>query len=127
MSGWLRQQPNEFFLGGEPDSARLPTPAPGRTCSAVCEPHCQLEPPAVLERDIVLPWTVAYRWTTRAARFEGRDILGFYSGTQNSCSRELLAKLFRKEFDKHIHTMTGLIAEELHWQEERRIDHILNN
>merc|ERR1711908_66070 len=77
--------------------------------------------------DIVLPWTVAYRWTTRAASFEGRNILGFYSGTQNSCSRELLAKIFRRDFETQLRTMTGFDSEDEDGGQEMRIDPILNN
>merc|ERR1711972_1114283 len=56
---------------------------------------------------IVLPWTVAFPWTERAARFGHRNILAFYTGTENSCSRKLLHEMFRNSFDEDMRRWTA--------------------
>jgi len=110
MSRWLQQQGPSFFLSsssGSTSSSTTKTVEKG-ACRAVCEEHCVLEPPSVLPDDIVLPWTVAYRWTARSYNFASRDVLLFYSGTANSCSRELLAGLFREGFGDRLKELASI-------------------
>eukprot|EP00927_Polykrikos_kofoidii_P064983 TRINITY_DN60785_c0_g1_i1.p1 TRINITY_DN60785_c0_g1~~TRINITY_DN60785_c0_g1_i1.p1 ORF type:complete len:619 (+),score=117.59 TRINITY_DN60785_c0_g1_i1:89-1945(+) len=71
-------------------------------CHASCEAHCRTWPPGALRTDIVMPWTVAYRWTSRAMRTAPRDILAFYSGTANSCSRNRMVEVFADAFQAEI-------------------------
>ncbi|CAJ1400368.1 unnamed protein product [Effrenium voratum] len=93
MSDWLRNQPEELF-SGESDFA-----AHASSCGASCELHCMMDPAPVLPQDIVLPWVVAFEWTSRAISFHQRDILVFYSGTENSCSRKRIREVFAGTFE----------------------------
>jgi len=93
MSKWLRNQPDEYFLAGS-ESFDDDT-----SCRASCSLHCTLAPPAILPQDIVLPWVIAFEWTARATSFRHRDILVFYSGTENSCSRRKLREAFTGKFE----------------------------
>eukprot|EP00928_Gymnodinium_smaydae_P056846 TRINITY_DN40156_c0_g1_i1.p1 TRINITY_DN40156_c0_g1~~TRINITY_DN40156_c0_g1_i1.p1 ORF type:complete len:547 (-),score=40.86 TRINITY_DN40156_c0_g1_i1:179-1777(-) len=97
MSTWLSHRNRGFLLDEEDTDG---SDASG--CRAACPEHCMLEPPAVLPEDIVMPWTVAFHWTHRSYSFRSRDILAFYSGTENACSRTLLVNLFRKQFEAHM-------------------------
>lgn len=91
MSDWLRSRPKGFFAAGNPGG-------PGE-CRAACPVHCVEEPPAVLPGDVVMPWTIAYHWTSRSFAFESRDIFAFFSGTANSCSRDRLLEVFRDSYE----------------------------
>ncbi|CAK9104454.1 unnamed protein product [Durusdinium trenchii] len=95
MSAWLRGQPDEYFLAG---SESVPETI-DNTCRASCRLHCMLEPPAALPQDVVLPWVVAFEWTPRATAYRQRDILVFYSGTENSCSRKKIREAFHGRFE----------------------------
>lgn len=115
MSRWLQQQLPSFFCssrsssGGSSTSKTTTTkPVERGTCRAACEEHCVLEPPSVLPDDIVLPWTISYRWTPRSYNFASRDLLVFYSGTANSCSRDMLAGLFREGFDERLKELASI-------------------
>lgn len=99
MSEWLRNQPDEYFLTG---SEEFGPSGDGNECRASCALHCKLDPPAVLPQDVVLPWVVAFEWTARATAFRQRDILVFYSGTDNSCSRRKLRKVFSGRFEQEM-------------------------
>ncbi|CAE8664553.1 unnamed protein product [Polarella glacialis] len=104
MSPWLLQQPSDMFVKRGQDELR------GRStggtahgeCRASCELHCVLDPPAVLQQDIVLPWVVAFEWTSRSRQTRDRDILAFYGGTENSCSRRDLREVFQGSLQKEL-------------------------
>jgi len=75
------------------------SPTSPSSCRAACDLHCQLTPPALLPgHDIAVPWTVAHRWVRRSDDLASRDILIFFSGTMNSCSRSKLMAVFRQSF-----------------------------
>lgn len=103
MSTWLREQPDSLFIstGAENRNIASQDTRTGR-CRTSCELHCQKDPPPVLPDDIVLPWVIAFEWTHRSAKFRTRDILAFYSGTENSCSRKLLRQTFDDRFQQEM-------------------------
>lgn len=110
MSGWAGQQPGDLYwtdlnglsMRGEGDAwwtseggSKDPRPA---GCRAACALHCRLEPPAVRPQDIVVPWGIGHMWTARSEDTQHRDLLGFFSGSLNSCARTLLMDTFRRDF-----------------------------
>eukprot|EP00928_Gymnodinium_smaydae_P036668 TRINITY_DN255_c0_g4_i1.p1 TRINITY_DN255_c0_g4~~TRINITY_DN255_c0_g4_i1.p1 ORF type:complete len:541 (+),score=76.02 TRINITY_DN255_c0_g4_i1:123-1745(+) len=110
LSDWLLKQPRSFFLPssiGANLNDRPHEKIGTSQCEAACPLHCILEPAPVLNDDIVMPWTIAFQWAPRAEEFHSRDILAFYSGTANSCSRDQLESLFRGGFDEALRSDSG--------------------
>jgi len=105
MSDWLRQRPDDYFVtaegGPSPDLS-----ATDNQCRASCAMHCMMDPPPVLNQDIVLPWVIAFEWTVRATSRD-RDILAFYSGTENSCSRKVVKETFMGRFEEEMRNVHG--------------------
>lgn len=103
MSNWTARQPGDLYWTDTrglsvQTKGLLPEGERSTGCRAACGLHCQLEPPAVLREDIVMPWTVAYMWTARSGGRLARDLLGFFSGALSSCARGLLMETFRGQF-----------------------------
>lgn len=100
MSDWLRHQPGSFFVNAE-EKPGLARDGDG-TCRALCELHCKLHPQATLPQDFVLPWVISFLWTKQSENWSSRDVLVFYSGTANACSRTILVDLFRDRWKEEL-------------------------
>eukprot|EP00404_Azadinium_spinosum_P062044 CAMPEP_0180706404 /NCGR_PEP_ID=MMETSP1038_2-20121128/8182_1 /TAXON_ID=632150 /ORGANISM="Azadinium spinosum, Strain 3D9" /LENGTH=551 /DNA_ID=CAMNT_0022738323 /DNA_START=9 /DNA_END=1664 /DNA_ORIENTATION=- len=88
MSDWVSREPGNLYWTDLHHVSMVGGLAPIQPgCRASCPLHCQLEPPASLPDDIVVPWTVGYGWTRRSGQFCTRDVLAFFSGSNSSCSR----------------------------------------
>jgi len=100
LSGWISQSGSLVYnMHDDGDGVIDPNDEGAVTCRAACKAHCRVDPPGVLPADVVLPWVVAFRWTKRSENVHARDVLAFYSGTGNSCSRARIAKVLQAEFD----------------------------